>query len=261
MNDKSVLTNQWIPVRHLPQLEDNEVHLWRIDLTDFASHLPQFASLLTPIDQVEAGRKIGQARDHFTIGRACVRLLIGNALEIDPRELTLIKGAHGKPEILPVAGRNVFFNLAHSKNTLLIALRRHGALGVDVEYLDRSIDVMEVAQANFTKQESNTLAAIADPRTRYITFYRYWTRKESIGKADGRGLLLPLASFDVSFESMHAHPVHLNESPDQDPKLYLVSDLDLGDMATGALALESSPSRIRQLDFSLFSAIYLNNLR
>lgn len=253
MKDNSILTNQWSPVPHLPPLEDDEVHLWRIDLADVASHALRYTSLLTSEEQAEAGRRIGQRRDHFTIGRACIRVLIGNALRMDPREIALVKGNHGKPEISAIEGVPLSFNLAHSKNTLLFAIRRKGAIGVDLEYFDRATDIMEVAHANFTERESKTLAA-ADPETRRRTFYRYWTRKEAIGKADGRGLLLPLASFDVSFEPINSRPVPVCEYPGEPGKLYFVSDLTLGEKVAGALALESYEAPVRSLIFPLQSS-------
>jgi len=248
------MMNPWSQVNRIPPLDDHEAHLWRIDLTDVASHSLRYASLLTPAEQAEAGRKIGPVRDHFTIGRACVRVLLGNALGMDPRQLTLAKGVHGKPETPALNGRSISFNLAHSKNTLLIALRHSGAIGVDVEYFDRSTDIMEVAHANFTESETNILAE-ADPQTRPQTFYRYWTRKEAIGKADGRGLLLPLASFDVSFEPINSRPVPVSESPGKPGKLYFVRDLDLGEGAAGALALESDEANVRSLIFPLHSML------
>lgn len=243
------MTNQWSLVNRLPPLEDREVHLWRIDLADVPSHIGGYISLLTAGEQAEASRRrIGQVRDHFTIGRACARILIGNALGMNPREINLTKGIHGKPEISAINGHAISFNLAHSQSTLLIALRRNGAIGVDVEYFDRSTDIMEVAHANFTESESKALAAITDPEEQLRTFYRYWTRKEAIGKADGRGLLLPLASFDVSFEPINSRPVPVSEPPG---KLYFVTDLDLGDRIAGALALESHETPIRSMIFPL----------
>ena len=64
--------------------------------------------------------------------------------------------------------------------------------------------------------------------------------------------LLPLASFDVSVESMTSHPVRVNELPEEgytDGKLYFVSDLDLGDKAVAALALECRDCRINTMIF------------
>jgi 4'-phosphopantetheinyl transferase len=235
------MSNKWNLVSDLPPLEADEVHLWRIDLADAAGLAGRYTSLLSVSEQADANRRrVGQVRDHFILGRACSRVLIGSALGMSSSKINIVKG--------------ISFNLAHSKDTLLIAFRRQGSVGVDVEYFDRSIDIMEVALANFTENESNSLAAIADPQARLTAFYSYWTRKEAVGKADGRGLLVPLASFDVSVESMNSHPVHVKDSPDQEGKLYFVSDLDLGDTMAGALALESSEARIRSLIFPLQSS-------
>jgi 4'-phosphopantetheinyl transferase len=246
------MLSQWSVINALPHLEDDEVQLWRIDLAAAASAADRYTSLLSSSEQADAGRRrVGQVRDQFTIGRACLRVLIGNAQGIDPHDVTIAEVSHGKPQTPTIGGRSLTFNLAHSSATLLIALRRQGAVGVDVEHFDRSTDVMEVAQANFTEDETNSLAALTDPEARIRTFYRYWTRKEAIGKADGRGLLLPMASFDVSPASMNSHPIRVNESPDKEGKLYFVTDLYLGDRMAGALALESSESRVTRLMFPL----------
>lgn len=237
-------------INALPPLEDDEVQLWRIDLAAASGAADYFTSLLDSNEQADARRRrAGQIRDHFTIGRACLRVVIGNAQGIDPRDVTIAKGSHGKPETPAIGGRGLSFNLAHSSDTLLIALRQQGAVGVDVEHFGRSIDIMEVAQAHFTEDETNSLAALTDPEARLTTFYRYWTRKEAIGKADGRGLLLPMASFDVSPASMNSHPIRVKESRDKEGKLYFVTDLYLGDRIAGALALESSESRVTRLVF------------
>jgi 4'-phosphopantetheinyl transferase len=110
---------------------------------------------------------------------------------------------------------------------------------------------MDVAKHNFTETETSSLEAIADTETRHKTFYRYWTRKEAVLKADGRGLIASLASFDVSFESLHQHPIRMHESTDDQGKIFFVSDLALGIEAAAAIALESPDSPINQLIFPL----------
>jgi len=248
------MLSNWIPVDTLPALEDNEVQLWRIQLSAAAKLSELYHSLLSPPEQAHAERcRPGQAREHFTIGRACLRILLGNAIGIDSDSIKISAGLHGKPETPAIGGQGIFFNVGHSKDTVLIALGRQGALGVDVEYFDRKTDIMEVASCNFTEQETNSLASIADPEARIRLFYRYWTRKEAVAKADGRGLLLSLSSFDVSHESTNLHTVRVSDPPDDGGKLYFVSDLDLGSEAAGALALESSNCRVTELLFPVTS--------
>jgi 4'-phosphopantetheinyl transferase len=110
---------------------------------------------------------------------------------------------------------------------------------------------MDVAKHNFTETETSSLEAIADPETRHRTFYRYWTRKEAVLKADGRGLIASLSSFDVAFESLHQHPIRMSESTDDQGKIFFVSDLTLGIEAAAAIALESPDYPIKQLIFPL----------
>jgi 4'-phosphopantetheinyl transferase len=246
------MSSTWNSVHLLPPLEAGEVQLWRLDLAGASGLSDRYASLLSPVERLHASRcRAGQVRDHFTVGRACLRVLLGNTFEMDPRLATIIEGVHGKPETPDLGEGHVSFNVAHSKDTILIALVRKGLIGVDVEYFDRSTDIMEVAQHNFTAKESNALAAIADPHARLKTFYRYWTRKEAVLKADGQGLLAPLASFDISFESVQSHPVLISESSNDRSKLYFVSDLDLGIDAAAAFAVETPGCRISQLSFPL----------
>jgi 4'-phosphopantetheinyl transferase len=246
------MLNNWIPVDTLPHLEHDKVQLWRIQLSDATNPNEHYNSLLSPLEQAHAERyRHAQAREHFTIGRACLRILLGNAVGIDSHSVEISAGVHGKPETPAVGGQSIFFNVGHSKDTILIALSRQGALGVDVEYFDRQTDIMEVAHANFMKEEINSLSSIADPKARIRLFYRYWTRKEAVAKADGRGLLLSLSSFDVSHESTNLHPVRVSESPADGGKLYFVSDLDLGSEAAGALALEFSNCRVTRLIFPI----------
>jgi 4'-phosphopantetheinyl transferase len=249
------MPDQWSSVHALPPLEFGEVQIWRINLVN-ATNPPQGnPSFLSATEQATAARRrIGRTRDHFSIGRTCLKILLGNILGVEPSQIILEQGPHGKPEIPAFNGSSLQFNVAHSKDTILIALSRQTPVGVDVEYIDQATDIMEVAHANFTENEVASLAAIPDLKTRRLVFYSCWTRKEAIVKADGRGLLLPLTSFDVFGESMEGQPVRVNDEPaDKKPKDYFVSDLDLGPEAVGALALESPDCRLRKLIFPLAS--------
>jgi 4'-phosphopantetheinyl transferase len=246
------MLNSWNSVRALPRLQTDEVQLWRIDLQETTSLLEPYSSLLNDKERAKSLRyRTGRPQEHFAIGRACLRALLGANLEADPRTITIASGPHGKPEAAPVGGNNISFNVAHSKDKILIALSREGSIGVDVEHIDPSTDIMEVAQANFTGKEVATLSALSDSDARLRTFYTYWTRKEAFAKAEGRGLLLPLSSFEIAFDSMHHHPVEVDDATGNGKKRFFLSDLDLGDEAAGALALPSPNLRITSLIFPL----------
>lgn len=251
--NKRRMATEWRRPNLLPPLEANEVQVWRIRSDQSDGIAAGSSTLLNAEEQAHSDRlRSGRVRDHFTIGRACSRILLGNIQSLDPREVIITTGAHGKPETPHLGERALFFNVAHSGETILIALCRMGSVGIDVEHIDRDTDIMEVAKANFTKEEISALEAIADTAARRRTFFHYWTRKEAVGKADGRGLLLPLASFDVSVESMTSHPVRVKGLPgeeEEEEELYFVSDLDLGDQAVAAVALHSPDCHINTMIF------------
>jgi 4'-phosphopantetheinyl transferase len=246
------MSDEWNSVQVLSPLEDDELQLWRVELADAAGMLPAYTSLLTPEEQDRANRRrAGQVRDQFVLARACLRILLGGELLIDPRKVPILENPHGKPETPVMNGRSVSYNVAHSQGIILIALCRRGAVGVDVEHLDRATDIMEVAQASFTPNETMKLAALEDPDHRRRAFYRCWTQKEAVVKADGRGLSLSLSTFEVPIHSAQSAPVRVAEAPGETEKLYFVSEVPVGDQAVAAIALESVKYRIKLLTFAV----------
>jgi 4'-phosphopantetheinyl transferase len=67
-------------------------------------------------------------------------------------------------------------------------------IGVDVEYLDRATNCLELARRFFAPVEAAALAAAPVSRQR-AEFLRYWTLKEAFIKARGMGLAIPLDDF------------------------------------------------------------------
>jgi 4'-phosphopantetheinyl transferase len=84
------------------------------------------------------------------------------------------------------------FNISHS-GRFVICILADDKIGVDVEEI-RPVDIKDF-RSQWTEVEWNCIANDNDP---LYQFYRYWTRKEAIIKADGRGMHLPLNTFDVS---------------------------------------------------------------
>ncbi len=78
------------------------------------------------------------------------------------------------------------FNISHSGNRVVCILSTQGRVGIDLEETgDIAIDDF---QSQFTTAE---WAAITGSSMPLQTFYHYWTAKESLIKADGKGLQIP----------------------------------------------------------------------
>lgn len=87
----------------------------------------------------------------------------------------------------PYLDGQVDFNISHSGNYVICAISNSGRLGVDIE------EVKPIGFDNFEAvmnlRQWQEIKAAEDP---IREFYEYWTIKESIIKADGRGVNIPL---------------------------------------------------------------------
>jgi 4'-phosphopantetheinyl transferase len=94
----------------------------------------------------------------------------------------------GKPHL---GHHSIRFNISHSGEFVVCALTNTGwDLGIDIEEI-KNINVSDFGSI-WTEEEE-----IAIRMKGVSKFYDYWTRKEAIIKADGRGLNLSLNSIDV----------------------------------------------------------------
>jgi len=93
----------------------------------------------------------------------------------------------------------VRFNLSHSDGMGLVGWTWNRDIGVDVEVWRAMRDEAALVRRFFSSSEIAAWEALPAEQ-RQAAFFNLWTRKEAYIKALGRGLSLPLHSFDVSHE-------------------------------------------------------------
>jgi 4'-phosphopantetheinyl transferase len=98
--------------------------------------------------------------------------------------------SYGKPYI--VSDRGPSFNISHTDGIVVFASAESGQIGVDVE-MQRAINVEEYMSQMVDEERHEILHS--NDRSR--AFFNYWTKKEAILKATGRGLSISLRSFVV----------------------------------------------------------------
>jgi 4'-phosphopantetheinyl transferase len=108
---------------------------------------------------------------------------------------------YGRPTIVTPAllAEGFTFNLSHSSELVVCAVRLKGALGVDTEHLKRDVP-LSIAKSYFAISEVREMADLS-PAQQPERFLRLWTLKESYVKARGMGLSLPLDQFGFCFPS------------------------------------------------------------
>lgn len=126
------------------------------------------------------------------VGRALTRMLLARELGIPKLTGEFSTNAWGKP-FLPASGLE--FSISHSGRFVWTAMSRAGAIGIDIERVDSTVDHHDLAGI-FHPVECSTIRALP-ARAARDAFYRCWTRKEAVVKALGEGLSRPLTAFRV----------------------------------------------------------------
>jgi 4'-phosphopantetheinyl transferase len=183
------------------RLAPGEIHLWQADL-DAAP--PDDASL--PADErSRASRMLGKARGRFVRSRALLRSRLAEYGAGPPGELRIETDAAGKPRLASGAVR---FSLAHAAGLWLAAFAADRDVGVDVERLDRDVDLDGIAARLFAPGEAAALRRLRGPARR-IGFFRAWTVREAIVKLRGEGMFTLSARFEVEVDPSRGLAVRL----------------------------------------------------
>jgi len=128
------------------------------------------------------------------LGDILARYAICIKTGVKNKDLIFSTNQYGKP-ILPEPN-GIHFNISHSGNCVVCAVDEK-AVGVDIEVI-KPID-FNIAERFFSKAEYLTL--INQPKEMQMKyFYMIWTLKESYIKAEGKGLNIPLNSFEINIE-------------------------------------------------------------
>lgn len=161
-------------------MSDCQIHWATLDALD-----PHHDELL---DVVERGRRDRYQREEdrrrFTLGAVLLRLVAGPEQQID-RACERCGEPHGRPR-LPGDDRHV--SVSHSGQVAAVAVTDAGAVGVDVEAM-RAFDHSPLLQ---------DVLAPGERAPGLEAFWAYWTRKESVLKATGVGLAVPMREVAVT---------------------------------------------------------------
>jgi len=170
----------------------NDVDVWVADL-DALAPAPEDWAVLSP-DEVERAQRFrfDRHRNRFVRCRALLRQLIAEKTGGDAAAIAFRYGTYGKPEL-----DGIHFNVSHAENLAAIALTRERPVGIDVEAIDATREVLPLARTAFSPVERIAIEALTSEQ-QIAAFFRGWTRKEAYLKLLGTGFSLSPESFSVS---------------------------------------------------------------
>jgi 4'-phosphopantetheinyl transferase len=207
--------------------------------------LPALAQLLSDDERARAARFLveGHAR-RFMVAHARLRQQLAAELNMAPADLTFATGEHGKPRLAAEqAGAGLEFNLSHSGSLGLVGWAWKRAIGVDIEFWRPTTDEAALVRRFFSASEIAAYERLAPPQ-RTEAFFNCWSRKEAYVKAVGRGLGLPLDSFDVSLgDASDARLLH-DSAIGNDGRSWSLAAVQAGTGISAAVVLEGPDFRI-----------------
>lgn len=120
------------------------------------------------------------------------KLLLIEALEPFGYSAFCLGALHYNSNGRPYISDDIDFNISHSGKYVLCAVGHHIRLGIDIEEI-KHVDVKDFENVMTSEQWKD----IFNSEDLYRSFFSYWTIKESVIKADSRGLSIPLDSIHI----------------------------------------------------------------
>lgn len=126
------------------------------------------------------------------LGDTLTRYAICKEFNLLNDKLSFTVNEYGKPTLLSIP--NIEYNISHAGQFVVCALNDKGPVGVDVELVKNSS--LDLAERFYTESEYRyLLSQLPENQSEY--FCQLWTMKESYIKMIGKGLSIPLDSFNV----------------------------------------------------------------
>ncbi len=198
----------FLPVNPMPEWEAKTaadfalvgIQIWKVHLVDWMGWDEEFFGWLSDEEKKRARRmRVESLRRRFSIAHGVVREILGGYLHQPPADIEFEITPSGKP-ILGGRSANLNpmlqFNFSHSDELLLLAVCQGYELGIDVELMSKEIEHGAISRHFFALDEISWLQSLA-PEHQAEAFYRLWTCKEAVLKADGSGLRQSLEAMKI----------------------------------------------------------------
>jgi 4'-phosphopantetheinyl transferase len=167
------------------------------------------------------------------------RWLLGQYLGVDFYNQEFNRNEHGKPSLENERDSNsIYFNISNSENICVFAYTKDGDLGVDVEKIHDLPDMDRIVERFFSPAENEIFCSLPD-HDKKTYFFKYWTRKEALLKAMGRGLSFPPDEVNVAFDkSDETSEFFIKTNETNAEREWTLHDISVFDGFASALALD-----------------------
>lgn len=240
-HESNVVT--WQKAKPSGLLSPDKIEIWRIKLSSNKTRISGFYKLLAPEEKTRSTSFFHEADTHrFIIGKAMLRILLGNYLNTSPESLTFSTGMNNKPVLNFQSKSIIDFNISHSGDYILIAIADK-PVGIDIEHYNIDSGSQEIMKVVFSKKEMSFITEQAHPDK---TFYKLWTRKEALLKATAKGLNNDIPDIPCLNGNHFVSHMQLNSYEN-----WRVNNFNIDEQHTGSIAYTGN----KQVLFKLYNGL------
>ncbi|MBK8983267.1 MAG: 4'-phosphopantetheinyl transferase superfamily protein [Ignavibacteria bacterium] len=218
------------------KLNCNDVHIYRIIISEHTGSIPQFKNILSGDEIKKADRfKFTKDFQSYTISRSFLRNILSQYINLNPAEIKFSYTETGKPFI---ENSKIHFNLSHSGDRCIIAVSLTAGTGVDIEKVRDSEDLIIIAERYFSETE---IIYLKNFQEKEVTnnFFRIWTLKEAFIKAIGEGLSFRLKDFSVTDRTGNIPVLSFNNTSSHSEKNWSLQILESESDYVSSFAINS----------------------
>lgn len=175
--------------------------------------------------------------------RSIIKSILSRHLEREVTDSEFQYGVNGKPTAL----KDAHFNISHTASIFVIAITKTCPVGVDIELLNRKVNVSKVFDLVFSDKEREKFMHLSDAY-KQEAFVNLWTRKEAFVKAKGGGMSFPLKAFEVTFTIGEEPKVNNTDWSAMEAKDWTLMSFDLLGGIRGALAFRGKIASMKFID-------------
>ena len=186
---------------------------------------------ISALDNMESEKyndlHVNSRKHQYLVTRGALRyILTSYESNISPSDWSFINNKHGRPYIEnDMSSGELFFNISHTDDIILIAISRIEKLGVDIENVSKKRNISQIAKNYFSSKEIEAFEELPIEE-KNDRFFALWTLKEAYVKACGKGLAIPLNAFNYTFNNSSVR-IDFTSSQKDEPGSWLLWHLSL----------------------------------
>ena len=213
----------------------NKVFTYIVDMDKYHDNLLLFWEYLSIKEQEQAKKYYNKVlANRYIISHGILRSILSYYVDQSPSSLELINNTYSKPFL---KNSNIEFNMSHSRNMVCYVIAFNNKIGVDIEFYDNSIDIMEISEVVFTKKEIKLIKSLNN-KEKYKIFYTFWTKKEALVKAIGKGLSYPINTIEV-IKLLSGKNILLTDRNNELQQKWYCYELEISKDYSGAIGIQN----------------------